>query len=124
MTRSLASSELCISTYRKTARILFQQYTCTWLDMTENVGRLEWKRKYVSWFQQLQVFISAFGLCMHALKLVTQYWTVYSKSRLIDLVFVALAWLAYSCRVSSALLLEFSAGLGTNILSLSLTVEL
>ena len=61
---------------------------------------------------------------MHALKLVTQYWTVYSKSRLIDLVFVALAWLAYWCRVSSALLLEFSAGLGTKILSLSLTVEL
>lgn len=98
MTRSLPSSELCISTYRKTARVLFQQYT--WLDMTANESRLEWKRKYVPWFQ-LQVFISVFGLCMHALKLVTLYWTVYSKSRLIDSVFVALAWLAYSCRVVS-----------------------
>ena len=98
MTRSLPSSELYISTYRKTARVLFQQYT--WLDMTANESCLEWKRKHVPWFQ-LQVFISAFGLCMHALKLVSQYWTVYSKSRLTDLVFVALAWLAYSCRVVS-----------------------
>ena len=54
MTRSLPSSELCISTYRKNARVIFQQYT--WLDMTANESRLEWKRKYVPWFQ-LQVFI-------------------------------------------------------------------